>query len=176
MKKTILLLGFISLISLSSCFYQIPEPADMMNRMIEEQGYDKVYSFSHSSTYLNSLAPKQWQKNYYGNIYALYGKIDENEVFYVYGDDEMGEIFPPFIYEWPLKHNYLECLNYYQEIITYKEFNMSLEDNVNFITNTDKIEEILDDNIHLDNYFLLQCDGYHYLYESNGELNYKYFE
>lgn len=175
MKKSILLLSFIPLISLSSCFYEIPEPKDMLKRIIEEQKYDEVYSFTYSSAYLNSLAPKEWQKGYYANIYATYGKIDDEDVFYIYGDDEMGEIFTPFTYEWPLKHTYDECLETYKKHIGYKEFKKTLDDNVTFVTNLDEIDKIFSDkDVKPDNDFIIKCDSSHYLCEINGELNYIY--
>ena len=178
MKKLVLIMTllFTSLLN-TSCLYVAPSHEEVYEELIKKLNYEETYIFSYASAFKNVLAPKEEEENPYGVIYTLYGKIDDVDTLYVYGIAEWGVLFDPFIYNWPLKASYDTCLEVFKTNIPTKDFNKSRNDNISILSNTDVIESLFNEkDIKVDSNFVLRCDSSHYVYESNGKLNYSYIE
>ncbi len=178
MKKILLIttLFFTSLLS-TSCLYAAPSHEEVYEELTKKLNYEETYIFSYASAYKNELAPKEEQENPYGVIYSLYGKINNVYTLYIYGIAERGVLFEPFIYKWPLKSSYDECLELFKTNMPTKTFNKSREDNISLLTNSDVIDSLFNEKyIQVDSNFVLKCDSSHYVYEINGSLNYIYIE
>lgn len=161
----------------TSCVYVAPTNEEVFETIKNEKEYSQIYSYSYATSFNNSLAPEEERNNPYGLIYTFYGRIKDEDVFYVYGIQEWGVMFEPAIYDRPLDFSYDECLNLFSLNMNNKKFEKDLSDNITFVTNTDVIESLFgNDNPSIDNDFVLKCDGHNYVYQSNGELCYSYID
>ena len=173
MIKIFLILPILGL--LSSCTFIAPTNEEVYEQIKIEKGYDNIYIFSYATAYENILAPEEERNNPYGLVYTFYGNIDGADVMYVYGIQEWGIMFEPYIYERPLVHSYDECITLFEARMEGKTFLKNRSDNVSILSNTDSISSIFESlDIEIDNNFVLRCDGNNYVYEVNGELRYSF--
>ena len=177
MKKSLILLIVSSSLFLNSCIFDVRTDEDVFNLIVEEKSYDEVYAFSSDIALENYLVSYPFNNNPYAKIYTIYGSIDNVDTFYVYGLDDWGNIFEPFIYEWPLKHSYDDCLELFKNNISTKTFNKTRDDGISFITNKYFLDNVfIKNNINLSSNFVLKCDFSYYVYEVDGNLSFSYIE
>lgn len=160
----------------ASCnpFYTIPSKEDIVYLCRNELNYDSLYFVSKNNGVNDSLLKgTSYENNPYLTTFVSYGLANNKETMLVHGYDEYSRYFEPFEIEYMFQNPYEKVVEFINSNVNNAKLTMDFSNDIELFTNRYLINEYFKGSDIPDHEVVFRYNTIHYIYEVNGNLQYK---